>query len=465
MKPAMKTVVFLGPSLSLSEAAAVLPDATFLPPAQAGDLFKAVQQDAQVIGLIDGFFEQVPSVWHKEVLYALSRGVHVYGASSMGALRAAETEVFGMVGVGRIFEAYRDGRCEDDDEVTVGHASELEGFKALSEAMVNVRHGLAEALARGLIGHTTHDVVAREIKRRHYAERSWALVPEIAAAHDLPAAEIEALLAYVKAESPNLKRQDCLELLTELRRLSATPPPPFQPRFDFEPTVFWSQLAGTVRTAPSSGCADVPLTAIRAHLAVVEDHCRSVFEGSLLLYLASKEARKLGLEPTGAQVKRVAERFRRSHGLLSARATHEWLARNHCSTDEFSALMEVLALLEAVLDHHSNGVDAFLPPELQRRGVFARVSGAIREKSLVLADLGVAFPSPEDADTTADDLMTWYGRHFRDTGADLEDHLKSRGMGDGNRFLREVLAEYLVERRRAGRGLADGRGATGELRA
>ena len=50
MKPAMKTVVFLGPSLSLSEAAAVLPDATFLPPAQAGDLFKAVQQDAQVIG-------------------------------------------------------------------------------------------------------------------------------------------------------------------------------------------------------------------------------------------------------------------------------------------------------------------------------------------------------------------------------------------------------------------------------
>lgn len=65
----------------------------------------------------------VPAVWHKELLYTLQEGVEVCGASSMGALRAAELESFGMLGVGVIFQAYRDGRYpgfphepfEDDD--------------------------------------------------------------------------------------------------------------------------------------------------------------------------------------------------------------------------------------------------------------------------------------------------------------------------------------------------------------
>ena len=38
------------------------------------------------IGIIDGHFGNVPSVWHKEILFALSKGVEVSGAASMGAL-------------------------------------------------------------------------------------------------------------------------------------------------------------------------------------------------------------------------------------------------------------------------------------------------------------------------------------------------------------------------------------------
>ena len=69
------------------------------------------------IGIIDGYFENIPSVWHKEILWAMSQGIHVFGSASMGALRAAELAPFGMEGVGAIFEAYRDGWLEDDDEV------------------------------------------------------------------------------------------------------------------------------------------------------------------------------------------------------------------------------------------------------------------------------------------------------------------------------------------------------------
>ena len=39
----------------------------------------------------------------------MSEGVPVFGAASMGALRAAELHEFGMRGIGRIFEAFRDG--------------------------------------------------------------------------------------------------------------------------------------------------------------------------------------------------------------------------------------------------------------------------------------------------------------------------------------------------------------------
>ena len=50
-----------------------------------------------------------PTVWHKEILWAMAQGIHVFGGASIGALRAAELDVFGMKGIGRIYEDFRDG--------------------------------------------------------------------------------------------------------------------------------------------------------------------------------------------------------------------------------------------------------------------------------------------------------------------------------------------------------------------
>src|SRR5262245_64197472 len=104
----MTIVIFCGPTLRAEERA---PDADFLflPPVRQGDLYQAVvKENPRAIGIIDGYFDGVPAVWHKEILWALTNGIPVFGASSMGALRAAEMHVFGMRGVGWIFEAYRD---------------------------------------------------------------------------------------------------------------------------------------------------------------------------------------------------------------------------------------------------------------------------------------------------------------------------------------------------------------------
>ncbi|MBV9280357.1 MAG: TfuA-like protein, partial [Chloroflexi bacterium] len=128
----MTAYIFLGPTLAVEEAQCVL-DAVYHPPVSQGDVYRASLHHPSAIGIVDGSFEMVPAVWHKEILWAMTRGIHVFGAASMGALRAAELAAFGMEGVGAIFEAYCRGFLEDDDEVAVRHGPAQVGYRSQSE--------------------------------------------------------------------------------------------------------------------------------------------------------------------------------------------------------------------------------------------------------------------------------------------------------------------------------------------
>ena len=60
----MKPFVFLGPSLPLADAQAIL-DAVYLPPVSMGDIYRLMARKPTVIAIVDGLFEQTPAVWHK----------------------------------------------------------------------------------------------------------------------------------------------------------------------------------------------------------------------------------------------------------------------------------------------------------------------------------------------------------------------------------------------------------------
>ena len=92
--------LFVGPTLPQAEIG-TLCDFVCLPPAAQGDVLHLAKARPRAIGIIDGYFDGVPAVWHKEILWALTQGIHVFGSASMGALRAAELHRFGMRGVGR----------------------------------------------------------------------------------------------------------------------------------------------------------------------------------------------------------------------------------------------------------------------------------------------------------------------------------------------------------------------------
>src|SRR3954453_16869600 len=130
----MTNYIFTGPTLSADEGRAEL-DAVYLPPVSQGDLYRVALRSPQAIGIVDGYFERVPAVWQKEILWAMAQGVHIYGGAGEGALRAAELAPFGMEGVGEIFAAFRDGTLTDDDEVAVAHGPAESGYRAVSEAM------------------------------------------------------------------------------------------------------------------------------------------------------------------------------------------------------------------------------------------------------------------------------------------------------------------------------------------
>lgn len=210
-------VVFLGPTLSRQEAGRVL-DAHFLPPVSQGDIISVANDNPKAIGIIDGYFQLVPAVWHKEILYALDKGIPVIGAASMGALRAAELDAFGMVGVGRIYQWYRSGFLEADDEVAVIHSPFEIGHRPLSEAMVNIRATLDLAVRNNTLSKQSAIALLEACAATPYWERSFDRL--LADAKRLGLSDSE-LTALERCERVDQKRSDALEMLERMAQSPA----------------------------------------------------------------------------------------------------------------------------------------------------------------------------------------------------------------------------------------------------
>ncbi|WP_242357118.1 TfuA-like protein, partial [Anaeromyxobacter sp. SG64] len=202
-------VVFLGPSLHAAEASRLAP-CRVLPPARAGDVLAVLPARPLAIALVDGLFDTTPSVWHHELLAALDAGVAVFGGASMGALRAAELERHGVVGVGAIFRAYRDGVLDDDAEVALLHGDAEHAFRPLTVPLVAVRAAADAARAARLLSPREARAVVVAAAELHYTGRTWPLV---LAGAKLPEPARERLRAFLP-DAPDPKADDaraCVE--------------------------------------------------------------------------------------------------------------------------------------------------------------------------------------------------------------------------------------------------------------
>lgn len=206
-------VLFVGPTLSDLVRDGTLdgrPELICRPPAGQGDIARAVLDGASAIGLVDGRYEDVAAPWHKEILFAIQEGVAVFGAGSLGALRAAECAAFGMIGIGAIYERYAAGELVDDSDVAQLHGPAEVGSFPITEAFINIEATILQAAS---VGDLSSDEAKKLISCARGIFFKDLTLEALAARFTKNAADADALLGCFRRNRVDLKRRDALELV------------------------------------------------------------------------------------------------------------------------------------------------------------------------------------------------------------------------------------------------------------
>ena len=386
-------IVFLGPTMPVADARAILPHATYLPPAAQSDIISAVDQSSPAaIAIIDGVFTQALSVWHKEILYALERGVAIYGASSMGALRVAETAAYGSVGIGLIFEGYMSGEITDDDEVAVMHATTDWDHRSLSDAMVNIRASLAAARTAGVIDDAQHDELVMLAKARFFPERTYNRMLADATAAGMSEEVVTALREFLATSAVDQKRADAEALLQHLRDQGVTPPPPVSVTRSHPFLAMYHRDRRVDRHG-----TQVPLGDISSYAALHLPDFREVNENALHAALVDVLAEMLDVTADDADVAAERIRFGQDQRLRTPESLATWVAENDLTEPEFVDFLRRQAVRRKLRDwlisrKYLERTTAEVLDELRLRGRYPATADAAAYQQEVLT---AAYPDLE----------------------------------------------------------------------
>lgn len=433
--------IFAGPSVSASDVEE-FKEFHWLPPVSQGDVFWCSDYRPSAIGIIDGYFDGSPAVWHKEILHALSVGIAVFGAASMGALRAAELSMFGMRGVGEIFEDYCGNVLVDDDEVALIHGPAETGYVNVSVAMVDIRATLNRAVLDGCLTRDLADRLALSMKKLHYPKRDWAALQ--AELDRLDPNRAPAFGEWIKHGKISQKRADARALLLEVREFLKTGKPQPVATFEVAQTELW--LKG--RKAFASGSRSYADPAWNVDRLVIEEvQIRPALfadvSASVALAIHAKSPQADGdREKLGG----VEEEFRLEKGLVRQAQFNEWLDANALDRDR---LGEILARSHAtrkatarIAVAHSD----ILIEELKLRGDYGQLAERARAKQKALEAVGwFENPTQQELGSRQNALLEWYfhERLQMDVPKRLAAFASGHGFGSLEQFITAIAKELV----------------------
>jgi TfuA protein len=227
---AMTLTVYAGSSLYEEDVARLLSKAAeadvslvFKPPIIRGDLLaiQAAEGWNWRALILDGRFGQDLAVSVTEVREYLSMGLYLAGASSMGALRAVECRILGMVRHGWVAEQYLSGHIDSDAEVAL--LMDPVTSMALTIPLVNIRWLLQELEREGTLNPQESEDILHVAQRIHYRARTPDMLSD-ALQRTLTDSRWQLLTGFLKSEempSWDRKRLDGISAVeSEIRSMT-----------------------------------------------------------------------------------------------------------------------------------------------------------------------------------------------------------------------------------------------------
>jgi len=171
--------VYSGLSLDKESALRILPNARFARPIARGDLAKDIKDRVGVVIIIDGTFHQNLAVAPDEIMDALRSGIKVYGASSMGAMRASELRDCGMIGYGQIFEHIVSSPTFRDDFLAQTFHEHRGMLKAFSYPYIDFYMNLLDLERQNLVSRCDSQTLLDLYAQIYYPDRCWPALREL----------------------------------------------------------------------------------------------------------------------------------------------------------------------------------------------------------------------------------------------------------------------------------------------
>jgi hypothetical protein len=252
----------------------------------------------------------------------------------MGALRAAELERFGMIGVGEVFLHYSGGFLTDDADVALLHTDADDGWRPLTWPMVNCRATLRALRTSGLIDGTVAAKCTESLAGLHFSRR---VRPELERSLlEQGVAEAAELSRLFEDSYVDQKRLDALAALEYARALCDD-----QRRQPERPLHLSTRLTEAMRDSDMLvATTDVPLRRYQLvnDIALHEQDFDAISQRSLDRLLVLEFAAEIGLQPTEAECRSERERFLAARQ-LTEESVGQWLIDNDLDADEFRQLL------------------------------------------------------------------------------------------------------------------------------
>lgn len=205
------TRIYLGPTLEIKLAKQILAG-DYQPPVKRGDIGQAIAEGVKRILIIDGVFFNTLSVSVVEIREAIHYGVEVWGASSMGALRAVEAGPIGMRGWGEVYRQYLEGDIDNDDAVALTFD---ENYVSISEPLVNIFSALRFMIQINIITPSEEQELRRISEETYFPDRILSIVLRKSSLDSERSKRILNLLLQTRTYW-DIKRKDAITLLAKI---------------------------------------------------------------------------------------------------------------------------------------------------------------------------------------------------------------------------------------------------------